>query len=115
VFSYLDVTDGRVWLKQSGVAHFAGDLPGRGTRGHPCCGERSFSMLTANGAHREWRPACGGLHLGGESVGRLSPMSPARVGLRDMHDSLSHRVQAFITAWIRRGLASSSASHRRAA
>jgi pimeloyl-ACP methyl ester carboxylesterase len=27
VFSHLDVTDGRVWLKQSGVVHFAGDLP----------------------------------------------------------------------------------------
>ena len=27
VFGHLDVTDGRVWLKQSGVKHFAGDLP----------------------------------------------------------------------------------------
>ena len=27
VFGHLEVTDGRVWLKQSGVAHFAGDLP----------------------------------------------------------------------------------------
>ena len=27
VFSHLDVTDGRIWLKHSGVKHFAGDLP----------------------------------------------------------------------------------------
>jgi pimeloyl-ACP methyl ester carboxylesterase len=27
VFGHIEVTDGRVWLKQSGVAHFAGDLP----------------------------------------------------------------------------------------
>jgi pimeloyl-ACP methyl ester carboxylesterase len=27
VFGQLDVADGRVWLKQSGVKHFAGDLP----------------------------------------------------------------------------------------
>ena len=27
MFGHLEVTDGRVWLKQSGVAHFAGDLP----------------------------------------------------------------------------------------
>jgi pimeloyl-ACP methyl ester carboxylesterase len=27
VFSHIDVTDGRVWLKPSGVASFAGDLP----------------------------------------------------------------------------------------
>ena len=26
-FGHIEVTDGRVWLKQSGVAHFAGDLP----------------------------------------------------------------------------------------
>lgn len=27
VFGQLDVADGRVWLKQGGVTHFAGDLP----------------------------------------------------------------------------------------
>jgi pimeloyl-ACP methyl ester carboxylesterase len=27
VFGHIEVTDGRVWLKQSGVKHFAGDLP----------------------------------------------------------------------------------------
>jgi pimeloyl-ACP methyl ester carboxylesterase len=27
VFGHIEVTDGRVWLKQSGVTHFAGDLP----------------------------------------------------------------------------------------
>jgi pimeloyl-ACP methyl ester carboxylesterase len=27
VFSHIEVTDGRVWLKQSGVTHFCGDLP----------------------------------------------------------------------------------------
>ena len=27
VFGHIEVTDGRVWLKQGGVAHFAGDLP----------------------------------------------------------------------------------------
>ena len=27
VFGHLEVADGRVWLKQSGVKHFAGDLP----------------------------------------------------------------------------------------
>jgi pimeloyl-ACP methyl ester carboxylesterase len=27
VFDHIEVTDGRVWLKQSGVKHFAGDLP----------------------------------------------------------------------------------------
>ena len=27
VFAHIEVTDGRVWLKQSGVKHFAGDLP----------------------------------------------------------------------------------------
>ena len=27
VFEHIEVTDGRVWLKQSGVKHFAGDLP----------------------------------------------------------------------------------------
>jgi pimeloyl-ACP methyl ester carboxylesterase len=27
VFAHIEVTDGRVWLKQSGVMHFAGDLP----------------------------------------------------------------------------------------
>jgi pimeloyl-ACP methyl ester carboxylesterase len=27
VFQHIDVTDGRVWLKPSGVAYFAGDLP----------------------------------------------------------------------------------------
>jgi pimeloyl-ACP methyl ester carboxylesterase len=27
VFDHLDVPEGRVWLKQSGVKHFAGDLP----------------------------------------------------------------------------------------
>ncbi len=27
VFSHIDVTDGRVWLKPSGVPYFAGDLP----------------------------------------------------------------------------------------
>jgi pimeloyl-ACP methyl ester carboxylesterase len=27
VFDHLDVTDGRIWLKQSGVTHFAGDVP----------------------------------------------------------------------------------------
>jgi pimeloyl-ACP methyl ester carboxylesterase len=27
VFGHVEVTDGRVWLKQSGVKHFAGDLP----------------------------------------------------------------------------------------
>jgi pimeloyl-ACP methyl ester carboxylesterase len=27
VFAHIEVTDGRVWLKQSGVTHFAGDLP----------------------------------------------------------------------------------------
>jgi len=27
VFGHIDVTDGRIWLKQSGVTHFAGDLP----------------------------------------------------------------------------------------
>jgi len=27
VFSHIEVADGRVWLKQSGVKHFAGDLP----------------------------------------------------------------------------------------
>ena len=25
--AHIEVTDGRVWLKQSGVTHFAGDLP----------------------------------------------------------------------------------------
>jgi pimeloyl-ACP methyl ester carboxylesterase len=27
VFSHIEVTDGRIWLKPSGVPHFAGDLP----------------------------------------------------------------------------------------
>jgi pimeloyl-ACP methyl ester carboxylesterase len=27
VFGHIEATDGRVWLKQSGVKHFAGDLP----------------------------------------------------------------------------------------
>jgi len=27
VFGHIEVGDGRVWLKQSGVTHFAGDLP----------------------------------------------------------------------------------------
>ena len=27
VFGHLDVPEGRIWLKQSGVKHFAGDLP----------------------------------------------------------------------------------------
>jgi pimeloyl-ACP methyl ester carboxylesterase len=27
VFGHVEVTDGRLWLKQSGVKHFAGDLP----------------------------------------------------------------------------------------
>ena len=27
VFDHIEVTDGRVWLKQNGVKHFAGDLP----------------------------------------------------------------------------------------
>jgi pimeloyl-ACP methyl ester carboxylesterase len=27
VFAHIEVTDGRVWLKQGGVTHFAGDLP----------------------------------------------------------------------------------------
>src|SRR5262249_25024421 len=27
VFAHIEVADGRVWLKQSGVTHFAGDLP----------------------------------------------------------------------------------------
>jgi pimeloyl-ACP methyl ester carboxylesterase len=27
VFQHIDVTDGRIWLKPSGVAYFAGDLP----------------------------------------------------------------------------------------
>ena len=27
VFDHLDVPEGRIWLKQSGVKHFAGDLP----------------------------------------------------------------------------------------
>jgi pimeloyl-ACP methyl ester carboxylesterase len=27
VFGHIEVTDSRVWLKQSGVKHFAGDLP----------------------------------------------------------------------------------------
>ncbi len=27
VFAHIEVTDGRIWLKQSGVTHFAGDLP----------------------------------------------------------------------------------------
>jgi len=27
VFSHIEVTDGRVWLKPSGIGHFAGDLP----------------------------------------------------------------------------------------
>src|SRR5262250_922079 len=27
VFAHIEVSDGRVWLKQSGVTHFAGDLP----------------------------------------------------------------------------------------
>jgi len=27
VFGHIEVGDGRVWLKQSGVKHFAGDLP----------------------------------------------------------------------------------------
>jgi pimeloyl-ACP methyl ester carboxylesterase len=27
VFEHIEVADGRVWLKQSGVKHFAGDLP----------------------------------------------------------------------------------------
>jgi len=27
VFDHIEVPDGRVWLKQSGVKHFAGDLP----------------------------------------------------------------------------------------
>jgi pimeloyl-ACP methyl ester carboxylesterase len=27
VFGHIEVTEGRVWLKQSGVKHFAGDLP----------------------------------------------------------------------------------------
>jgi pimeloyl-ACP methyl ester carboxylesterase len=27
VFDHIEVADGRVWLKQSGVKHFAGDLP----------------------------------------------------------------------------------------
>jgi pimeloyl-ACP methyl ester carboxylesterase len=27
VFSHIEVTDGRVWLKKSGTAHFCGDLP----------------------------------------------------------------------------------------
>src|SRR5262245_8466811 len=27
VFNHIEVADGRVWLKQSGVKHFAGDLP----------------------------------------------------------------------------------------
>jgi pimeloyl-ACP methyl ester carboxylesterase len=27
VFGHIDVADGRIWLKQSGVKHFAGDLP----------------------------------------------------------------------------------------
>jgi hypothetical protein len=27
VFGHIEVSDGRVWLKQSGVRHFAGDLP----------------------------------------------------------------------------------------
>jgi pimeloyl-ACP methyl ester carboxylesterase len=27
VFAHIEVMDGRVWLKQSGVTHFAGDLP----------------------------------------------------------------------------------------
>ena len=27
VFAHIEVTDGRVWLKPSGVTHFAGDLP----------------------------------------------------------------------------------------
>ena len=27
VFGHIEVTDGRVWLKRSGVTHFAGDLP----------------------------------------------------------------------------------------
>jgi pimeloyl-ACP methyl ester carboxylesterase len=27
VFGHIEVTDGRVWLKQGGVTHFAGDLP----------------------------------------------------------------------------------------
>jgi pimeloyl-ACP methyl ester carboxylesterase len=27
VFSHIDVTDGRIWLKQSGTQHFCGDLP----------------------------------------------------------------------------------------
>ena len=26
MFAHIEVTDGRVWLKQSGVTHFAGDL-----------------------------------------------------------------------------------------
>jgi pimeloyl-ACP methyl ester carboxylesterase len=27
VFGHIEVTDGRIWLKPSGVKHFAGDLP----------------------------------------------------------------------------------------
>jgi len=27
VFGHIEMTDGRIWLKQSGVKHFAGDLP----------------------------------------------------------------------------------------
>ncbi|WP_349017064.1 alpha/beta fold hydrolase [Bradyrhizobium sp. Arg237L] len=27
VFDHLDAPEGRIWLKQSGVKHFAGDLP----------------------------------------------------------------------------------------
>ena len=27
MFDHLDVPEGRIWLKQSGVKHFAGDLP----------------------------------------------------------------------------------------
>jgi len=27
VFGHIEVAEGRVWLKQSGVEHFAGDLP----------------------------------------------------------------------------------------
>ena len=27
VFGHIEVSDGRIWLKQSGVTHFAGDLP----------------------------------------------------------------------------------------
>jgi pimeloyl-ACP methyl ester carboxylesterase len=40
VFSHIEVADGRIWLKPSGIQHFAGDLPDTEQRplvGSTCC------------------------------------------------------------------------------